>query len=87
MRMVICDRCGARIYTNPGYVALNLRDKDVDDIIDGNPYEHNDYCPECMQDIKRCIEAPARREEPEKTQGWSIPEFFKEDPESWAEEE
>ena len=69
MRVIRCDRCGREIHpaqiNKIGYVALNWRLIDTDDLEDGNPYEHCDFCPDCMEEIKSFIEGkhPAAAEE------------------------
>lgn len=63
--MTVCDRCGAKIVGGSWYVAINQRDQDTDDLIDGNPYEHKDFCQKCMQAIRDCIEVPISIAEPE----------------------
>ena len=69
MRVIRCDRCGREIHpaqiNKIGYVALNWRLIDTDDLEDGNPYEHCDFCPDCMEEIKSFIEGkhPAASEE------------------------
>lgn len=60
MRLIRCDRCRKEIdpvlVDKIGYVALNWRDLQTDDLEDGNPYEHCDFCPDCMAEIKNFIE-------------------------------
>lgn len=60
MRLIRCDRCHKEILpaqiNRIGYVALNWRHILTDDLEDGNPYEHCDFCPECMKAISDFIE-------------------------------
>ena len=60
MRLIRCDRCHKEILpaqiNRIGYVALNWRHILTDDLEDENPYEHCDFCPECMKAISDFIE-------------------------------
>ena len=54
MRIIKCDRCGAEIPVDQettGYVALNLRRLEMDDLVEHNPFEDWDFCYECMKKI------------------------------------
>ena len=54
MRIIKCDRCGAEIPVDQettGYVALNLRRLEMDDLVEHNPFEDWDFCDECMKKI------------------------------------
>lgn len=72
MRVVRCDRCGKDIpiagERSVGYVSFSWRELHGDDLVDDNPYEKWDFCPECMAEIKACIEKkdPAREAKPRK---------------------
>lgn len=70
MRLIRCDRCRKEIQpvltdNRIGYVALNIRDLNTDDLIDGNPFEHADFCPECMREIEAFIRNVPKKEDPE----------------------
>lgn len=60
MRLIRCDRCHKEILpaqiNKIGYVALNWRHIQTDDLEDGNPYEHCDFCPGCMKAISDFVE-------------------------------
>ena len=60
MRVIRCDRCGKDIQIagerSVGYVEFNWRQLHGNDLVDDNPYEKWDFCPECMKEIKACIE-------------------------------
>lgn len=55
---VKCDRCG-KIIDSPhekiGYICLNERDPETDNITAFNELEECDFCPKCMEEIKRFI--------------------------------
>lgn len=61
MRICRCDRCGKELPLRGdariGYIALNWRDSQNDDLIDGNLFEKMDFCEECMDDIRSYIES------------------------------
>ena len=70
MRLIRCDRCGKEIQpvltdNRIGYVALNIKDLNTDDLIDGNPFEHADFCPECMKEIEAFIRKAPTQQDPE----------------------
>ena len=58
MRIIKCDRCGREIPqgTKIGYVAVNWRAPSDDSFMLDNPYEHMDFCQDCMKDIVTVIE-------------------------------
>lgn len=58
MRKIICDRCGAEIPngTRIGYVAVNWRSDSDNSLMQDNPYEDDDFCEKCMEDIARVID-------------------------------
>ena len=61
MRIIKCDRCGATIPNvsdNVGYIAINLRDVDTDELVDSNPFEHWDICEDCLKAIHVFITQP-----------------------------
>lgn len=69
MRIIKCDRCGAEIPVDQettGYVALNLRQLETDDLIENNPFEHWDLCDECMKAIHAFITDQKAKPEPKK---------------------
>lgn len=53
MRIVICDRCKAKIPdgTRIGYIAANWRETYGGDLVQPNPYENWDLCEDCMKKI------------------------------------
>ena len=53
MRIVICDRCKAKIPdgTRIGYIAANWRETYGGDLVQPNPYEKWDLCEDCMKKI------------------------------------
>lgn len=70
MRLIRCDRCRKEIQpvltdNRIGYVALNIRDLNTDDLIDGNPFEHADFCPGCMKEIEAFIRKAPTQQDPE----------------------
>lgn len=55
-RIIRCDRCRKDVKADTvGYIAWNRRDVKTDDLIDGNPFEHMDFCEKCMLEIKDFI--------------------------------
>lgn len=67
MRKIICDRCGAEITGNRiGYVAAGWRAPSDNSFLNKNPYEHMDFCEDCMNSIVAFIDGvDIVREEPE----------------------
>ena len=66
MRLIKCDRCGADIPSNQesvGYVSVNMRDVETDDLLENNPFEHWDLCDNCMKEIHECITGPKAKQE------------------------
>lgn len=66
MRMIKCDRCGAIIpksQDSVGYIAVNMRDIDTDDLVENNPFEHWDLCDGCMKAIHAFITKPGAKTE------------------------
>lgn len=58
-RIIRCDRCHKDIVGGGvGYIAWNWRDIATDDLIDGNPFEHMDFCEECMAAVKTYVTEP-----------------------------
>ena len=59
MRVIRCDRCLREIHpaqvNRIGYVAINWRIIETDDLEDGNPFERCDFCPDCMKEIEEFI--------------------------------
>ncbi len=59
MRVIRCDRCLREIHpaqvNRIGYVAINWRTIETDDLEDGNPFERCDFCPDCMKEIEEFI--------------------------------
>lgn len=58
MRKIICDRCGAEIPngTRIGYMAVNWRSASDNSLMQDNPYEDDDFCEKCMEDIAHVID-------------------------------
>lgn len=69
MRIVKCDRCGKTFPAdsdNSGYIKMGWRSiRGADLYIDPNPYEDFDFCEECMEEIRACVER-VPKVEPEK---------------------
>lgn len=60
-RIIRCDRCHKDIDINKGgvgYIAWNWRHIETDDLIDGNPFEHMDFCEGCMAAVKQFVMEP-----------------------------
>lgn len=66
MRVIKCDRCGAIIpksQDSVGYISVNLRDVETDDLLENNPFEHWDLCDGCMKAIHAFITKPGAKTE------------------------
>ena len=66
MRKITCDRCGAEIPSeqeNVGYVSVNMRDVETDDMLENNPFEHWDFCDDCLNAIHAFITDPKAKKE------------------------
>lgn len=77
-----CDRCGREIEQGEriGYIAMNYRETWDGDLLDGNQYENNHFCPGCMDEIKTFVEGEAIKDVPfvaepaEETESTETPE-------------
>ena len=66
MRVIKCDRCGAIIPKSEesvGYISINWRDVETDDLLENNPFEHWDLCDGCMKAIHTFITKPGAKTE------------------------
>lgn len=90
MRICRCDRCGKELPLGGdariGYIALNWRDSQNDDLIDGNLFEKMDFCEACMEDIRSYIESFPLAVKPEMLPDGSEEEDQEEDTEGLSEE-
>lgn len=56
-RVIICDRCGKTIEgARVGFISWEWLVRPKDEIPMPNPFEHWDFCEECMANIKMVIE-------------------------------
>ena len=72
MRVIKCDRCGAIIpksQDSVGYIAVNMRDVETDDLLENNPFEHWDLCDSCLKAIHAFITGKTKQEKQEKFEG------------------
>lgn len=61
MRLIKCDRCGAEIDQERGtvgYISIGAQDIKTGDVSDDNPFEHMDFCDDCMKAIHEFITDP-----------------------------
>ena len=69
MRIITCDRCGAKIqepeYENAGYVSLQWRGIRTSEISE-NPFEDWDLCGDCFNDIEKFIKIKPLKADKEK---------------------
>lgn len=67
-RKIICDRCGTDItgLQQLGFVGMSFRDPESGDLLQENPLQNMDFCPECMDAIRAFIsDMPKPEPEPE----------------------
>ena len=95
MRKVICDRCGAEITGDRiGYVAAGWRAPSDNSFLNKNPYEHMDFCEDCMNSIVAFIdgvdivrEEPEAVEDPVEGEAETVEGVVEEEPEEDEEED
>lgn len=62
-RIIRCDRCRKDIKSGKiGYIAQSWRHVETDDLIDGNPFEHMDFCEDCMAAVREYVLKPCQCE-------------------------
>ncbi len=64
-RIIRCDRCGAVIpaeIKKVGNISLRYLEPWTDMVVERITFDFNDYCPECMEKIRKFIEGKAEEE-------------------------
>ena len=63
MRIIMCDRCKAKIERHEGIGAICLEVKgERGTLVKPNPFKDWDLCPSCVADIMEYLEVPANEE-------------------------
>ena len=67
-RKILCDRCGKDItgLQQIGFVGMSFRDPESGELLQENPLQDMDFCPECMDAIRAFVsEMPKLEPKPE----------------------